>query len=88
MQFKLSALATSTVVAMTLLPATVSAGPIAYGICQTGCNAVVVACYAAAGVTFGTVAAALAPPAIVACNAALGTCSATCATVALLAPTP
>ncbi|RXW13811.1 hypothetical protein EST38_g3242 [Candolleomyces aberdarensis] len=64
------------------------AGPIAYGICQTGCNAVVVACYAAAGFTFGTVAAPLAPPAIVACNTALGTCSAACATVALLAPIP
>lgn len=31
-----------------------SAGPIAYAICQTGCNALVVACYAAAGFTFGT----------------------------------
>ncbi|KAH6902116.1 hypothetical protein BKA70DRAFT_1307301 [Coprinopsis sp. MPI-PUGE-AT-0042] len=66
----------------------VQAGPIAYGICQTGCNAVVVACYAAAGATFGTVAAPAAPAAIVACNTALGTCSAACATVALLAPTP
>jgi hypothetical protein len=53
-----------------------------------GCNTVVVACYAAAGVTFGTVAAPAAPAAIIACNTALGTCSATCATVALLAPTP
>lgn len=32
----------------------ISAGPLAYGICQTGCNAVVVACYAGAGATFGT----------------------------------
>lgn len=31
-----------------------AAGPIAYAICQTGCNALVVACYAAAGFTFGT----------------------------------
>lgn len=31
-----------------------SAGPLAYGICQTGCNALVVACYGAAGATFGT----------------------------------
>ena len=53
-----------------------------------GCNTVTVACYAAAGFTFGTIAAPLAPPAIVACNTALGTCSAACATVALLAPTP
>lgn len=67
----------------------VNGGPIAYGICQTGCNAVVVACYAAAGFQFGTViAAAAAPATILACNAALGTCSATCATVALFAPIP
>lgn len=32
----------------------ISAGLLAYGICQTGCNALVVACYAAAGATFGT----------------------------------
>ncbi|KAH9935567.1 uncharacterized protein B0H18DRAFT_976291 [Fomitopsis serialis] len=65
------------------------AGPIAYGICQTGCNTVVVACYAAAGVTFGTVIAAPATPAVIlGCNAALGTCSAACATIALFAPTP
>ncbi|PPQ74617.1 hypothetical protein CVT24_004163 [Panaeolus cyanescens] len=88
MQFKLNTLATSAMLAMTLRPSTVSAGPIAYGICQTGCNVVAVACYAAAGFTFGTIAAPLAPPAILGCNAALGTCSATCATVALLAPTP
>lgn len=54
-----------------------------------GCNVVTVACYAAAGATFGTVVAAVAaPPAILACNAALGTCSSVCATVALFAPTP
>ncbi|KAG9220390.1 hypothetical protein CCMSSC00406_0006655 [Pleurotus cornucopiae] len=67
----------------------VEAGPIAYGLCQTGCNTVTVACYAAAGFTFGTVIAAPATPAVLlACNAALGVCSATCATVALFAPTP
>ncbi|KAG3199231.1 hypothetical protein PC128_g5441 [Phytophthora cactorum] len=33
----------------------VNAGPLAYGICQTGCNAVAAACYAAAGAVFGTV---------------------------------
>ncbi|KAF5322938.1 hypothetical protein D9619_002267 [Psilocybe cf. subviscida] len=67
----------------------VQAGPIAYGICQTGCNVVAVACYAGAGLTFGTVvAAAAAPAAALACNAALGTCSTACATVALSAPTP
>lgn len=36
-----------------LLFSTVYAGPLAYGICQTGCNALAVACYAAAGTTFG-----------------------------------
>ncbi|KAF7345529.1 hypothetical protein MVEN_01571500 [Mycena venus] len=67
----------------------VHAGPIAYGLCQTGCNAVAVACYAGAGLVFGTVVAApAAPAAAITCNVALGTCSATCATVALLAPTP
>lgn len=49
-----------------------------------GCNAVVVACYAAAGVTFGTVVASpLTAPIILGCNTALGTCSAACAVVAL-----
>ena len=54
-----------------------------------GCNVVAVACYAGAGATFGTVVAAPATPAVIlGCNAALGTCSAMCAGVALLAPTP
>jgi len=67
----------------------VYAGPIAYGLCQTGCNTLAVACYAAAGFQFGTVVAAVGVPAtILACNAGLGTCSAACATVALFAPTP
>ncbi|KAF8869836.1 hypothetical protein BD779DRAFT_640049 [Infundibulicybe gibba] len=45
-------------------------GPVAYGICQTGCNSLAVACYAAAGFTFGTVIAAPATPAVIlACNA-------------------
>ncbi|KZV97641.1 hypothetical protein EXIGLDRAFT_607858 [Exidia glandulosa HHB12029] len=34
-----------------------SAGLIAYGICQTGCNVGAVACYAVAGTVFGIVAA-------------------------------
>lgn len=67
---------------------TANAGPIAYGICQSGCAAVACACYSAAGAVFGTVvAAAAAPPAILACNSAFGICSAKCALVAL-APTP
>lgn len=71
-----------------VLPLLTVAGPLAYGICQTGCNAVVVACYAAAGFTFGTVTAgAGVPAAIVACNAALGVCMAGCI-AAGFAPTP
>ncbi|KAJ9064622.1 hypothetical protein DSO57_1028539 [Entomophthora muscae] len=66
----------------------VFAGPLAYGICQTGCNAIVVACYAAAGATFGTVTAGIgAPAAVVSCDAALGTCMAACV-AAGFAPTP
>jgi len=59
---------------------TVSAGPIAYGICRNGCNALAVACYAAAGATFGTVIPSPATlPVIAACNAALGSyCGLSC----------
>lgn len=63
------------------------AGLLAYGVCQGGCAAIVVPCYAGAGFTFGTVLAAAAPPAILACDAAFGTCQAACAAVALT-PTP
>ncbi|KAG0044043.1 hypothetical protein BGZ83_010726 [Gryganskiella cystojenkinii] len=56
-----------------------NAGPLAYGICQSGCNALVVACYSGAGFTFGTVTGGAGIPAvIVACNAALGTCMVSC----------
>lgn len=56
-----------------------NAGPLAYGICQTGCNAVVVACYTAAGCTFGTVTAGAGIPAVIAgCNTSLGICMAAC----------
>ncbi|KAI9238970.1 MAG: hypothetical protein BYD32DRAFT_248401 [Podila humilis] len=56
-----------------------NAGPLAYGICQTGCNAVVVACYTGAGATFGTVTAGAGiPAAIIGCNSALGVCMAAC----------
>jgi hypothetical protein len=37
-------------------------GIIGYGICQSGCNTLVVACYAAAGYTFGTVTAGFGVP--------------------------
>jgi hypothetical protein len=65
----------------------VAAGPLALGLCSAGCAAVAVACYSAAGAIFGTVAAVAAPPAILACNSAFGTCMASC-TVALAMPTP
>lgn len=66
----------------------VTAGPIAYALCQTGCNTAVVACYASAGLTFGTATAGLgAPAAALACNVLLGTCMASCAGMAI-APTP
>ncbi|GFH17887.1 uncharacterized protein HaLaN_14609, partial [Haematococcus lacustris] len=67
------------------------AGPLgalaAYGACQTGCNTVVCACYAALGVTFGAVGVAAIP----ACGAAQGVCMAACAQMtlaAVVAPTP
>ena len=66
----------------------VSAGFAAYGICQSGCNALVVACYGAAGYTFGTVTAGVGIPAVIAtCNSQLGVCMAACV-VAGCAPTP
>lgn len=71
----------------TLFPVVALAGPIGYGLCQAGCATVVCACYAAAGFTFGTVAAPAAPAPLVGCNSAYGSCQAACAVVAL-APTP
>lgn len=65
----------------------VQAGPIAYGVCLGGCSTLAVACYAAAGAVFGTVLPAGAPPAVLSCNTAFGSCSAACA-AAFLAPTP
>ena len=63
------------------------AGPAAYGICQAGCSGVVMACYAAAGFTWGATLGATAPASVIACNTSYGACQATCAAV-LLAPTP
>lgn len=66
-------------VLLLLFPLMAESGPLAYGICQTGCNAVVVACYAAAGFTFGTVTAGAGVPAVlIACNVGQGTCMAAC----------
>lgn len=75
-------------ITLTLSLASLSAaGPAAYGICQTGCAGVVMACYAAAGFTWGATLGATAPASIIACNAAYGGCQAACAAI-LLAPTP
>ncbi|KAK3924972.1 Adenylosuccinate synthetase [Frankliniella fusca] len=57
-----------------------AAGPAAYGICQTGCNALAVACYGAAGVVMGV-------GSVPTCNVALGLCMAACV-AAGAAPTP
>ncbi|XP_046747924.1 uncharacterized protein LOC124412243 [Diprion similis] len=81
----------TSVVLILLLAGTINveAGPLAAGICYAGCAAVVTACFAAAGFTFGTVPGAqiAAVPALVACNAGFATCEAACV-AALLTPTP
>ncbi|KIK77344.1 hypothetical protein PAXRUDRAFT_167182 [Paxillus rubicundulus Ve08.2h10] len=59
----------------------VMAGPIAYALCQMGCNVLAYACYAGVGFTFGMTIIG-APPTILACNASLGTCMAACAATA------
>ena len=57
------------------------------GICYSGCATLVVACYTAAGFVFGTVTAGVGiPPALIGCNAAFGTCMATCSVATLLLP--
>ena len=61
------------------LSSSVDAGPLSYGICQTGCNGLAVACYSAAGAVMGVATAGVAvPAAVLACNAALGTCMVGC----------
>jgi len=63
-------------------------GPLAAGICYTGCNTVWVACVAAAGGVAGVSTGGIGVPAVIlACNAAQGTCMAACI-AALLSPTP
>uniref|UniRef100_T1JSV1 Cysteine-rich protein n=1 Tax=Tetranychus urticae TaxID=32264 RepID=T1JSV1_TETUR len=61
-----------------MLVSFIEAGPAAYGICQTGCNAAAVACYAAAGATMGVTFGASAPPAVLACSTAQGFCMTMC----------
>ena len=67
---------------------TTYAGPLAMGICYTGCNALWGTCVAAAGGVAGVSTGGIGvAPAILACNAAQGTCMAAC-TVALALPSP
>ncbi|RKU46238.1 hypothetical protein DL546_005261 [Coniochaeta pulveracea] len=75
-----------TFTAFTLAPAA-CAGPLAYGMCQAGCSGIVMACYAAAGFTWGATLGATAPASILLCNSSYGSCQAVCAAIAL-APTP
>ncbi len=72
---------------LVLILTPVLAGPAAYGVCQAGCASVVMACYSAAGFTWGATMGASAPASIVACNTAYGTCQSACAAT-LLGPTP
>jgi len=70
-----------------LILSCVEAGPLSYGACQTGCNAVWVACVSAAGGVAGvSTGGAAVPPAILACNAANGVCMTMCAAL-LVSPT-
>ncbi|TLD26839.1 hypothetical protein PspLS_05170 [Pyricularia sp. CBS 133598] len=78
---------TKAIVASAILNGGVLAGPAAYGVCQSGCSAVVMACYAAAGFTWGATLGASAPASIIACNTAFGFCQAGCH-AALVMPTP
>mmetsp|Transcript_10110 Transcript_10110/g.18213 ORF Transcript_10110/g.18213 Transcript_10110/m.18213 type:complete len:106 (-) Transcript_10110:71-388(-) len=56
------------------------ASVVSYGDCQTACNAGAVTCYAAAGLSFGTVTGGVGIPAAAAtCNSVLGACMAACA---------
>lgn len=78
---------TSIPIAILSLASSVFASPAGYGACQAGCSSVVMACYGAAGCTWGAIPAAGAPAAVVACNSAYGNCQAACAAV-LLTPAP
>ena len=65
----------------------VESGPGTYEICQTGCNAMWVACCAATGGTAGVTAPPAITPAIAACNKEQGICMAACV-AAGAGPTP
>jgi hypothetical protein len=83
---KLANIISTSITAFLIIP-TADAEPLAYGLCQSGCAGVVMACYTAGGATWCATLAATAPATILACNAAFGKCSAVCAAL-LLRPTP
>jgi hypothetical protein len=56
-------------------------GPALGALCNAGCASVQCACYTAAGLTFGTVAALGAPSSILGCNAGFGKCMTACSSV-------
>ena len=60
------------------LSSPVIAGPLSYGICQSGCNVLAVTCYAAAGATMGVTFGVSTPASVIACNAGLGLCMTSC----------
>ena len=72
-----------------LLFQAVTCGPFTYGLCQAGCAGVVVACFSAAGFTFGTVPGAIiaATPALAGCNTAYAACYTACSAL-IVAPIP
>lgn len=74
------------IIILPLLIELAAAGPLAYGVCQAGCATLVMACYGAAGATWGATAGASAAPTVVACNLAFGKCQAACS-VAGFCPT-
>lgn len=77
---RLNTLHTAVTIIFTLTPFA-KADSISYGICQAGCASLAMACYVAAGFTWGTVFGATAPLNIRACNDAFGTSQAACAIV-------
>lgn len=79
----------SVLILIGLLSTAVDAGPMSAGICYAGCAAVTVACFSAAGATFGAtpLSAIAATPALAACNTAFGKCESSCV-AALWFPIP
>ncbi|KAJ7387350.1 hypothetical protein OS493_004341 [Desmophyllum pertusum] len=64
---------------LALFTNTAHSGPLAYGICQTGCNFAWVTCVTAAGGVAGVSTGGVGVPAVIlACNAAQGVCMAAC----------